>query len=266
MITTTGAASLVASPKRLKPKSPKSPRNNTMGSRLNQQGRNSPPSLLQSRGSPPYGSTPSSQSFLLGRTNSLPASARSPPDRQYLVLDTGGFGRPGHPDFAEEDFFGLHPLSASSQESCHEPPSPRSFYSAATTSSASTTKAGGGHSSEDESSVATVTPTHLQKPPSPKTSRKLRRSQPSSPPSSSDRFMGNRVGTASSPRRQAIGSFAGYSGSHLSGHPPTAGPQYTEQQLGVRDFENVRVFAIGSGIYISFLTGGGFIYARSPEC
>ncbi|RPB05463.1 ras GEF [Choiromyces venosus 120613-1] len=240
MITATGAGASFCAvpPKRLKPKSPRNPPPNT---RLNQHSRNpSPPSPLQSRSVPPHGSTPSSQSFLLSRTNSLPTTIKPSSDRHLSLLDTEDFDRTsGQHSFVEEDFFGLHPLSASSLESGHEPPSPRSFYSAATTSSASTTKAGGGRSSEEEYSVTPIPPTQLQQPPSLKENRKLGRpARPSSPPSSSSSSLGNRVASGSSSRSHGIGSFASYSSSHLSGHSPTLGPQHGEQTI-IRDFENM---------------------------
>ncbi|PWW72005.1 ras GEF [Tuber magnatum] len=241
MTTATGTgASFSASPKKLKPKSPKSPRN-PPNSRLNQHPRNpSPPSSLQSRSVPPHGSTPSSQSFLLSRTNSLPSTSKPSSDRHISLLDLEDFDRTSGQHYpGEEDFFGPHPFSASSLESGHEPPSPRSFYSTATASSASTTKAGGGPSSEEESPITPVPPTHLQQPPTPRSDRKLRRpTRPSSPPSSSGSSLGDRVASGSSLRSHGIGPFAGYSSSHLSGQSPTLGPQHGEQAI-LKDFENM---------------------------
>ena len=244
MITATGSSgSICAAPsKRLKPKSPKSPRNPPT-TRLNQHPRNpSPPSPLQSRSVPPHGSTPSSQSFLLSRTNSLPSTTRPSPDRHISLLDLEDHNRTsGQHSFVEEDFFGRHPFSTGSLESGHEPPSPRSFYSAATASSASTTKAGGGRSLEEESPITPVPPAQLQQPPSPEANRKLRRpTRPSSPPPGSSGSLGDRVASGSSLRSHGIGSFASYSSSHLSGQSPTLGPQHGEQAI-LRDFENVRV-------------------------
>jgi len=263
MITATGSGGSIcaAPPKRLKPKSPKSPRNPPT-TRLNQHPRNpSPPSPLQSRSVPPHGSTPSSQSFLLSRTNSLPSTTRPSPDQHISLLDLEDHNRTsGQHNLVEEDFFGRHPFSTGSLESGHEPPSPRSFYSAATASSASTTKAGGGRSLEEESPVP---PAQLQQPPSPEANRKLRRpTRPSSPPSSSGSLLGDRVASGSSLRSHGIGSFASYSSSHLSGQSPTLGPQHGEQAI-LRDFENVRVSTLlpaSEYLYLS-LPGGRVLRA-----
>ncbi|CAZ84425.1 unnamed protein product [Tuber melanosporum] len=240
MTTATGTgASFCPPPKRLRPRSPKSPRS-PPNTRLNQHPRNpSPPSPLQSRSVPPHGSTPSSQSFLLSRTNSLPSTTKPLSDRHISLLDLEDFDRTtGQHRSVEEDFFGLHPFTAGSLESGHEPPSPRSFYSAATASSASTTKAGGGRSSEEEPPITPVPPTHLQQPPSLRPTRKLRRpTRPSSPPSSSGSSLGDWVASGSL-RSHGIGSFDSYSSSHLSGQSPTLGPQHGEQTI-LRDFENM---------------------------
>lgn len=251
MITAAGAgASFVAVPsKRLKPKTPRSPRNTTVSSAPGSRS-NSQQSRIRSPSSPPHpqeaaapstlGTTPSFQSFLFSsRSSQSPSSepAIPVPHHHLPIYEESDNSR----SFLEEDFFGLHPLAQTIDDQDHEPPSPKSFYSAdttSTTSTTSTTKAGG-RSSED----STVFITQLQHPPPRKTARKLQRPSPSSPPSASSQTSLSFISPGTSPTGLGIGPFANYTGGHLSGHSITGSQsQYGEHYTGLKDFENVRAF------------------------
>lgn len=240
MITATGAgASFIAvPPKRLKPKTTRSPRNTPVPRPNSQQSRirspSSPPPPHPQEASPPSAQGPASsfQSFLFsGSRNPALSSSEpvAPPPHHHLpIYEESDRSR----SFIDEDFFGLHPLS---QNEDQEPPSPKSFYSADTTSTTSTTKAGN-RSSED----STVFPTPFSQAPPRKTTRKLQRPRPSSPPSSQQNLS---LGTpGSSPTGLGINTFANYTNSHLSGHSPSPAAQYGENHIGLKDLENVRAF------------------------
>ncbi|KAH8153826.1 uncharacterized protein LAJ45_01593 [Morchella importuna] len=247
MITAAGAgASFVAVPsKRLKPKTPRSPRNTTVSSAPGSRS-NSQQSRIRSPSSPPHpqeaaapstlGTTPSFQSFLFSRSSQSPSSepAVPVPHHHLPIYEESDNSK----SFLEEDFFGLHPLAQTIEDQDHEPPSPKSFYSAdttSTTSTTSTTKAGG-RSSED----STVFITQLQHPPPRKTARKLQRPRPSSPPSASSQTSLSFISPGTSPTGLGIGPFANYTGSHLSGHSITGSQsQYGEHYTGLKDFENM---------------------------
>lgn len=238
MITAAGAgASFIAvPPKRLKPKTTRSPRNTPVSRPSGQQPPrirppSSPPSHPQ-EATPPsaQGPAPSFQSFLFsGSRNSGPSSSEpvAPLPHHHLpVYEESDRSR----SFIDEDFFGLHPLSQSEDA---EPPSPKSFYSAETTSTNSTAKAGG-RSSEDSN----VLTTQLSQAPPRKTARKLQRPRPSSPPSQSNPSFGT---PGSSPTGLGIDTFANYTSGHLSGHSSSPATQYGEH-LPLKDCENVCAF------------------------
>lgn len=240
MITAAGAgASFIAvPPKRLKPKTTRSPRNTPVsrpGTQLQPRIRSpSSPTPHPQEATPPstQGPAPSFQSFLFSgsrNSGSLSSEPVAPLPHHHLpVYEESDRSR----CFIDEDFFGLHPLS---QAEDVEPPSPKSFYNVETTSTNSTIKAAG-RSSED-SNVLTA---QLSQTSPRKTARKLQRPRPNSPPSQSNPSFGT---PGSSPTGLGIDTFANYTGGHLSGNSSTPVTQCGEHPPAVKDCENVRAFS-----------------------
>lgn len=239
MITAAGAgASFIAvPPKRLKPKTTRSPRNTPVsrpGTQLQPRIRSpSSPTPHPQEATPPstQGPAPSFQSFLFSGSRNPGSLSSEPvaplPHHHLPVYEESDRSR----SFIDEDFFGLHPLS---QTEDAEPPSPKSFYSAETTGTNSTTKAAG-RSSEDSS----VLTSQLSQTSPRKTARKLQRPRPSSPPSQSNPSFGS---PGSSPTGLGIDTFANYTSGHLSGNSSTPVTQCGEHLPALKDCENVRAF------------------------
>lgn len=239
MITAAGAgASFIAvPPKRLKPKTTRSPRNTPVSRPSTQQqprirSPSSPTPHPQEATPPTQGSVPSFQSFLFSGSRNPGPSSSEPvaplPHHHLPVYEESDRSR----SFIDEDFFGLHPLS---QTGDAEPPSPKSFYSAETTSTNSTTKAGCRLSGDG--SIFTA---QLSQAPPRKTARKLQRPRPSSPPSQSNPSFGT---PGSSPTGLGIDTFANYTSGHLSGNSSAPATQHGEHFPPVKDCENVRAFS-----------------------
>lgn len=252
MITAAGAgASFIAvPPKRLKPKTTRSPRNTPVSrpsTQLQPRIRSpSSPTPHPQEATPPntHGSAPSFQSFLFSASRNPGSSSSEPvaplPHHHLPVYEESDRSR----SFIDDDFFNLHPVS---QTEDAEPPSPKSFYSAETTSTNSTTKAG-------DYSVSTTQPS--QAPPR-KTARKLQRPRPSSPPSQSNPSFGT---PDSSPTGLGIDTFANYTSDHLSGHSSTPATQHGENIPPLKDSENVRALSFLFAVDVSVS-----IYARGFE-
>lgn len=239
MITAAGAgASFIAvPPKRLKPKTTRSPRNTPVSRPSTQQqprirSPSSPTPHPQEATPPTQGSAPSFQSFLFSGSRNPGSSSSEPvaplPHHHLPVYEESDRSR----SFIDEDFFGLHPLS---QTGDAEPPSPKSFYSAETTSTNSTTKAGGRLSGD-----SSVFAAQLSQVPPRKTARKLQRPRPSSPPSQSNPSFGT---PGSSPTGLGIDTFANYTSGHLSGNSSAPVTQHGEHLPPLKDCENVRAFS-----------------------